>query len=115
MINSSSTPHSRRVLAPGIRGADLVVIDGQGGLSARRLVWIIGYGPPQRYVGLYEIRAPQASRGASHLRGMMMATLRASRFQPRVSYRLRGLALRPALWPAWALPNLGNFPSCNMR
>ena len=37
-----------------VRGAQVVIIDGPGGLPARRLVWLIAYGPPQHYMGLYE-------------------------------------------------------------
>ena len=41
-----------------VRGAQVVIIDGPVGLPARRLVWLIAYGPPHRYVGLYETREP---------------------------------------------------------
>ena len=32
----------------------MVIIDGPGGLPTGRLVWLITYGPPLRYMGLYE-------------------------------------------------------------
>ena len=80
---------------PGaVRGAHVVVIDGPGGLPARRLVWLIGYGPPHRYVGLYETREPHDRRLVCRLRDMLLATLRMAGYQPRVSYQLLGLALR---------------------
>ena len=62
------------------------MIDGR--TPALRLVWVNGYGPPQRYVGLHEIWAPHDGRGASHLCDMMVATLRMAAFQPgfRSSY-----------------------------
>ena len=53
----------------------MVIVDGRGGLPAQRLVWVIGYGPPERYVGLYEVWAPHDCRKASWLRNMLMATL----------------------------------------
>ena len=47
-----------------VRGAHLVIIDRPGGPPARRLVWLITYGPPLRYMGLYETRD-------SHDRGLV--------------------------------------------
>ena len=55
--------------------AEVVVIDVPGRLPACHLVWVIGYGPPQRYLGLYEIRIPHDRRLDSRLRNMMMVML----------------------------------------
>ena len=74
----------------------MVIIDGPGGLPARRLVWLIAYGPPHRYVGLYETREPHDRRLVHRLRDMLLATLRMAGYQLRVSYQLLGLALQPS-------------------
>ena len=74
----------------------MVIIDGPGGLPPRRLVWLITYGPPSRYMGLYETRGAHDRRQVRRLRDMLLATLRMAGYQPRVSYQLLGLALRPS-------------------
>ena len=76
-----------------VRGAQVVIIDGPGGLPTRRLVWLITSGPPLRYMGLYKTRGSPTSAPAA---GMLLATLRMAGFQPRVTYQLLGLALRPS-------------------
>ena len=73
----------------------MVLIDGPGGLPARRLVRLIAYGLLRRYMGLYETRGPHDRRLVRQLRDMLLATLRMAGFQPRVLYQLLGLALRP--------------------
>ena len=78
-----------------VRGAGLVIIDGPGGLPPRQLAWLISYGPPARYMGLYDTRKAHDRRQVRRLRNMLMATLRMASYQPRVSYQLLGLALRP--------------------
>ena len=78
-----------------VRGAELVIIDGPGGLPPRRLVWLLSYGPPARYMGLYETRGAHDRRQVRRLRDMLMATMRMAGYQPRISYQLPGLALRP--------------------
>ena len=78
-----------------VRGAEVVIIDGPGGLPPRRLVWLITYGPPARYMGLYETREAHDHRQVRRLRDMLLATLGMAGYQPRVSYQLLGLALRP--------------------
>ena len=82
-----------------VRGAEVVIIDGPGGLPPRRLVWLIKYGPPDRYMGLYETRGAHDHRQVRRLRDMLLATLRMAGYQPRVSYQLLGLALRPSRKP----------------
>ena len=87
--------------APGrwphaVREVQLVIIDGLGGLPARRLVWLITYGPPHRYMGLYETREPHGRRLVRRLQDMLLATLRMAGYQPRVTYQLLGFALRPS-------------------
>ena len=57
-------------------GADVVLIEGPSGLRAQHLVWVIGYGPLQRYVGMYETRVPHDRRVANRVRDLLMATLR---------------------------------------
>ena len=61
---------------PGqVREADLVIIDGPGGLPPRRLAWLLSYGPPSRYTGLYKAQggarpspsAPVARYADGHL------------------------------------------------
>ena len=79
-----------------VRGAEVVIIDGRGGLPPRRLVWLITYGPPSRYMGLYETRGAHDRRQVRRLRDMLLATLCMAGHQPRVSYQLLGLALRPS-------------------
>ena len=74
----------------------MVIIDGPGGLPARRLVWLIAYGPPQRYMELYETMGPHDCGQVRQLQDMLLATLRMAGFQPMVLYVLPGLALRPA-------------------
>ena len=74
----------------------MVIIDGPGGLPARRFVWLITYGPPHRYVGLYETREPHDRRSVRQLRDLLLATLRMAGYQPWVSYQLLGLALQPS-------------------
>ena len=76
----------------------MVIIDGPGGLPPRRLVWLLSYGPPARYMGLglYETRGAHDHRQVRRLRDMLMATLRMASYQPWVSYQLLGLALRPS-------------------
>ena len=73
----------------------MVIIDGPGGLPPRRLVWLLSYGPPARYMGLYETRGSHDRHQARRLRDMLMATLRMAGYQPRVAYQVLGLALRP--------------------
>ena len=85
---------------PGaVCGALVVIIDGPGGLPARRLVWLIGYGPPHRCVGMYDRRL------ARRLRDMLLATLRMAGFQPRVSHQLLGLVLRSPRWAPRHMPH----------
>ena len=79
-----------------VRGAQVVIIDGLGGLPTRRLVWLITYGPPLRYMGLYETRGSHDRRLVRRPRDMLLATLRMAGYQPRVTYQLLGLALRPS-------------------
>ena len=74
----------------------MVIIDGPGGLPARRTVWLITYGPPHRYMGLYETRELHDRRLVRRLRDMLLATLRMAGYQPRVTYQLLGPALRPS-------------------
>ena len=74
----------------------MVIIDGPGGLLARRLVWLITYGPPLRYMGLYETRDSHDRWLVRRLRDMPLATLRMAGYQPWVTYQLLGLALRPS-------------------
>ena len=54
----------------------MVIIDGPGSLPPRRLVWLLSYGPPARYLGLYETRGAHDRRQVRRLRNMLMATLR---------------------------------------
>ena len=68
-----------------VRGAHVVIIDGPPGLPARQLVWLITYGPPLRYMGLYETRDPHNRRLVRRLRDMLLATLRMAGSQPRVT------------------------------
>ena len=93
LVLGPSSAQSPGPLAGIVRGAQVVIIDGPGGLPARRLVWLIGYGPPHRDVGMYEVRAPDDRQLARRLRDMLLATLGMAGFQPRVSYQLLGLAL----------------------
>ena len=79
-----------------VRGVQVVIIDGPGGLPPQRLVWLITYGPPLHYMGLYERRGPHDRRLVRRLRDMLLATLRMAGYQPRVTYQLLGLALRPS-------------------
>ena len=79
-----------------VRGAEVVIIDGLGGLSPRRLVWLITHGPPFRYMGMYGTRGAHDRRQVRRLRDMLLATLRMASYQPRVKYQLLGLALRPS-------------------
>ena len=79
-----------------VRGAEVAIIDGPGGLPPRRLVWLITYGPPARQMGLYETRGAHDHDQVRRLRDMLLATLRMAGYQPRVSYQLLGLALRPS-------------------
>ena len=79
-----------------VRGAQVVVIDGPGGLPARRLVLLIAYGPPPRLMGLYETREPHDRRMVRRLRDMLLATLCMAGYQPEITYELLGLALRPS-------------------
>ena len=74
----------------------MVIIDGQGGLPRAGLVWLITYGPPHRYMGLYKMREPHDRRLVRCLRDMLLATLRTAGYQPWVTYQLLGLALRPS-------------------
>ena len=60
------------------------------------MVWLITYGPPSRYRGLYETRGAYDRRQVRRLRDMLLATLRMAGHQPRVSYQLLRLALRPS-------------------
>ena len=69
-----------------VHGAQVVIIDGPGSLLARRLVWLITYGPPLRYMGLYEAREPHDRRLVRRLQDMLVATLRMAGYQPRVTY-----------------------------
>ena len=68
-----------------VRGAQLVIINGPGGLPAGRLVWLITYGPPLRYMGLYATREPHNRRLLRRLWDMLLATLRMAGYQPRRS------------------------------
>ena len=77
-----------------VREAYLVIIDGPGILPRRRLAWLFSYGPPARYMSLYEARAAHDCRQVRRLRDMLIATLRMAGYQPRISYQLLGLALR---------------------
>ena len=79
-----------------VRAAQVVIIDGPGGLPAWRLVWLITYGPPLRYMGLYETRDSHDRQLVCRLRDMLLATLCMAGYQPRVTYQLLGLALRPS-------------------
>ena len=79
-----------------VRGAQVVIIDGPGGLPARRLVWLITYGPPLRYMGLYETRDSHDRWLVRRLQDMLLATLRMAGYQPWVTYQLLALALRPS-------------------
>ena len=79
-----------------VRGAQVVIIDKPGGLPARRLIWLITYGPPFRYMGVYETREPHDRRLVRRLRDMLLATLCMAGYQPRVTYQLLGLTLRPS-------------------
>ena len=74
----------------------MVIIDRPGGLPARQLVWLITYGPPHPYTGLCDTREPHNRRLVHQLRDMLLATLRMAGYQPRVTYQLLGLALRPS-------------------
>ena len=76
-----------------VRGAQVVIIDGPGGLPARLLVWLITYWPPHRYMGLYETREPHDRRLVRRLWDMLLVTLHMAGYQPRVNYQLLGLAL----------------------
>ena len=76
-----------------VRGAQVVIIDRPGGLPARQLVWLITYGPPFRYMGLYETRKPHDRGLVRRLRDMLLATLRMVGYQPGITYQLLGLAL----------------------
>ena len=51
-----------------VREADLVIIDGPGGLPPRRLAWLLSYGPPSRYMGLYEARGAHDRHQVRRLR-----------------------------------------------
>ena len=87
--------------APGrwpraVRKAQVVIIDGPGGLPARRLVWLITYGPPHHYMGLYETRELHDRRRVHRLWDMLLATLCMAGYQPRVTYQMLGLALQPS-------------------
>ena len=46
--------------------------------------------------GLYETRESHNCRLVRRLRDMLLATLRMAGYQPRVTYQLLGLALRPS-------------------
>ena len=58
----------------------MVIIDGRDGLPARRLVGLIPYGPPQRYMGLYETRGPHDGQLVRQLQDMLLATLHMAGF-----------------------------------
>ena len=47
--------------------AELVIIDGPGGLPLRRLAWLLSHGPPARYMGLYETRGAHNRRQVRRL------------------------------------------------
>ena len=82
-----------------VRRAEVVIIVGPVGLPPRRLVWLLSYGPPARYMGLYETRGSHDRRQLRRLRDMLMATLCMAGYQPRVAYQLLGSALRPPRQP----------------
>ena len=72
--------------SPGeLQGANFVVIDGLGGLPSRHLMWVIGYDPPQHYIGLHEILGPHDCLG-SRLQDLLPAALRMARFWAWVAY-----------------------------
>ena len=79
-----------------VRGVHVVIIDGLSVHPPWRLVWLITYGPPLHYMGLYETRGSHDRRLVRRLQNMLLATLPMAGYQPRVAYQLLGLALRPS-------------------
>ena len=73
----------------------MVIIDEPAELLPWRLVWLLPYEPAARYMGFYETRKAHDRRRVRGLRDMLIATLRMAVYQPRISYQLLGLALRP--------------------
>ena len=92
-------PRATRLWPRAVREAQVVIIDGTGGLPARRLVWLLTYGPPHRYIGLYETRELHDRQLVRGLRDTLWATLRMATYEPRVSYQLLALADRPSCQP----------------
>ena len=76
-------------------GAQVVIIDVRGGLPGG--VWF-GSSPMGRPTATWGCtrREPHDRWLVRRLRDMLLATLRMARYQPRVSYQLLGLALRPS-------------------
>ena len=85
LVSRPATPQDLGRWPWEVWGAQVVIIDGPGGLPAWRLVWLIAYGPPQCYMGLYETRGPHDRRLVRRLRDMFVGHIMHGGVQPSLA------------------------------